>query len=156
MRADESLLASLWEKHVLKESSQALGERCPVARLLKERRWMILTEKCLYLDKKILLQARDNGQEIISAQLLKWEQKETQPSRQIIAPTFRAPCVYCMFTHQLSADLQNILGKRTWLNIIIPILEVEKPMPRVVRWLTRGCTASKDRPATQTHIVLFL
>lgn len=38
-----------------------------------------------------------------------------------------------MLTHQFSADCHNILGKKTWLCIIIPILEVEKPMPREVK-----------------------
>lgn len=118
-------------KHAIKESGQALGERCPVVRLLLRRRWMILTERYLYLDGKIMLQPWENGLEIILVQLVKWEQKETQSSRRLTAP----PSIeYRIFT-VLSWSLNN-LGRKTWLRIIIPLLEVEKPMPREVKWLT--------------------
>lgn len=35
---DEILLTSLGEKHVIKESGWALGERCPVARFLRREK----------------------------------------------------------------------------------------------------------------------
>lgn len=66
--------------------------------LQQKRRRMILTQGCLYLDERILLQPWENGQEIISAQLLKWEQKEIQPRRQLTASTFIENYVFTVFS----------------------------------------------------------
>lgn len=62
---------------------------------------------------KILLQLEDHRQLIISAQLLKWEQKETQSSRQIIAPAFIEYHGFTVCSHTSSQLIVTIsLGRR--------------------------------------------